>query len=81
MKRPHLYLVPDVPRRIMTDERWQKELERLSRRLDRIRALQAGHADVKEIPVEGHYVKRHWVNTHTRIIISRSKSRRKRRAA
>lgn len=49
------------------------EQERLRRRRDRLIALKNGDRSVKKIRVEGHWVKRHWVGDHDRIITAKVK--------
>lgn len=61
----------------MTDERWSRELERLTRRLERIKAMLHGSADVEVIQVREVWVRRHRRGEHSRVIIRM----RKRRAA
>lgn len=67
----HAKIIPfPVARRIMSDEHWSKEVLRLKRRIEKIALAQAGKADVKRVKVEGGWVKRHWREGHTRIMIS-----------
>jgi hypothetical protein len=71
-KRPsYLRLVEDLPKKSMArDQVWRDELDRLVRRMQKIRAVLEGEATVKKVDVMGHWVKRHWVSDHERILVT-----------
>jgi hypothetical protein len=52
----------------MTDAKWAKELARIEKRIARLKAMMAGRVDVQKVPVKGHWVKRHYVEEHVRVI-------------
>lgn len=52
---------------------FKDELAALTRRMERLKALQDGKATVKRIEVEGGWVKRHYRIAHTRALITITK--------
>lgn len=57
-------------RRIMSDERWEDELKRIKRRMERIAMAQLGKADVQRVKVKECWVPRHKRGGHTRLVIT-----------
>lgn len=59
----------------MTDEQFKKEIARLRRRATLLELARSGSAEVIKIEVEGHWVKRHRVRKHTRVLYRRRDSK------
>lgn len=64
----------------MKQSQFDDAIARLERRLNNLRAARAGHREAELVEVTGHWVNRHWVSDHVRLITRRRDSpRRKRR--
>ena len=55
----------------MTREQFEREIARLLRRVELLRAAARGDARLARVDVRGHYVRRHWVEPHVRLVGAR----------
>lgn len=64
----------------LPDELWIRELQRLERRIRKVRAVLGGEATLTTVTRKGHWVKRYYVREHEmHLIIVKPRTRRKRR--
>lgn len=54
-------------------------IARLERRLYNLRAARSGEREAHLVEVTGHWVSRHWVGDHVRLVTRRADDRRRRR--
>lgn len=55
----------------MTQKEFEKEINRLTRRIELLRQAARGDAKLRKVDVKGHWVSKHYVNPHERYIAPR----------
>lgn len=61
----------------LSQEAFDDAIARLERRLYNLRAARAGEREAHFVEVTGHWVKRHWVDDHVRLVTRRRDRRRR----
>lgn len=59
----------------MTQKLFEKEIARILKRVALLQAMQRGDVGVRKITVAGHWVPKHYVQKHTRLIAGRAKNK------